>query len=207
MSNSGLVSNGTGLHSSPLRNRSDGLNQAKGRLSPSAQNEFPHMPEPSGRTSAPPSGDLRRPDPPVTPSKDGVDSSLVEAYYLGHLEDLAADPASGRLGQFIFEIFGAQARLVSDAQKQRLGERLLAWTATRERPIRALVWKSFASCRWILPVLEIMEKLPREQRRALLDVDPRVLVEVIEPYMGDRPGLIWPLSSPSIEERQGPRRS
>ena len=150
---------------------------------------------------------MHGPDPVRALSKEGVDPSLAEAYFQGHLDDLAACPESGGLQGFILEIFGAPARLVSDAQKLRLGQRLLAWTATQARPIRTLVWKAFAACHWILPVLEIMEKLSREQRRALLDVDPRVLVDVIEPYLGDRPGKILSLSRSSIEERQGPRRS
>jgi hypothetical protein len=150
---------------------------------------------------------LLRPTQVQVPSIEEAKPQLAESYYTGHLQDLAAHPESGALEQFILEIFGAQPHLVSDAQKQRLGHHLLAWAATQPNPIRTLVWKAFATCHWILPVLEIMEKLPREQRRALLEVDPRVLVDVIEPYLGDRPGKILPLSSPSVEERLGPRRS
>lgn len=165
-------------------------------------NELPHMPESSGSTSVPPTGNLRRPAQAGIASGDATKSSLAEAYYQAHLEDLAAHPESGPLERFVLEVFGADARLVSDAQKQRLGHRLLVWAATQPRPIRTLVWKAFASSHWVLPVLEIVETLTRDQRHALLDVDPRVLVEVIEPYLGDRPGKILSLSSPAIEERQ-----
>lgn len=160
------------------------------------------MPESSGSTSAPPMGELRSPVQAEIASGEATKPSLAEAYYQAHLEDLAAHPESGHLEQFILEVFGADARLVSDGQKQRLGHRLLVWAATQPRPIRTLVWKAFASSHWVLPVLEIVETLARDQRHALLEVDPRVLVEVIEPYLGDRPEKIRSLSSPAIEERQ-----
>jgi hypothetical protein len=159
------------------------------------------MPDASGRRTTTPTGDVPSPVQGRKSSGGEGGLSLAELYYQGRLEDLAAAPDPGPLEQFILEIFGAEARRVSDAQKQRLGHQLLVWTASQPRSIRALVWKAFAASHWVLPVLEIVETLPRGQRRALLDVEPRVLVDVIEPYLGDRPGKIGSLSSRSIEER------
>lgn len=159
------------------------------------------MPEPSGRTSATPPDDLRTQAKAEVPTPAGRKTTLAEAYYHGHLQDLAERSESGDLEQFVLDLFGADQRLVSDAQKRILGEHLLAWTASRSRPIRTRVWKALAACGWVLPVLEILESFPRARRQALLDIDPRVLVEVVEPYLGDRPDRIFPLSARSIEER------
>ncbi len=139
------------------------------------------------------------------PTGDTDEFNLAERFYLGHLGDLADRLESGDLARFICDLFSADPQLLSDRQKEKLGLFLLKWAAEQPETVRNAVWRAFGTSQWILPVLELLEKLPRPQRLAMLDVHPSVLVEVIEPFLGDRPGHGWGKGRLAPEERMDRR--
>ncbi len=126
--------------------------------------------------------------------------SLAELYYDAHLTDLIASSDSEGLFRFIHDIFGSDAVRIADAQKEILGRRLLEWAAVQMKSTRSRVWMAFGGCNWVLPLLEIVGRLPELQRGPLLDVEPMVLLKVIGPYLEDKPRKVKPIRLHSGEE-------
>lgn len=118
--------------------------------------------------------------------------SLAERVYHAHLTELVAAPDLNGLEKFILDVFNAEPRLVSDRHKQSLAHQLLVWASSQNKEIRNRVWISFGACNWILPLLELVGKLTKVERSAVLDVDPAVMLKVIGPYFSDQPRKIRP---------------
>ena len=131
------------------------------------------------------------------------DRSLAELYYRGFLEDLVASGDSLRISIFVREVFTAPARLLSDKQKLSMAWSLAEWAAGQSRDVRTLVWKSFGACGWARPLLGVVQGLPKQVRKSLLEIDPDVHAEVIAPWLADRPGRILQLRGVSARAPEG----
>jgi len=90
-------------------------------------------------------------------------------------------------------VFTAPAQLLSDKQKLSMAWSLAEWAAGQSKQVRSQVWKSFGDCGWARPLLGVVRGLPRDVRKALLDIDPEIHAEAIAPWLGDRPRNVLPL--------------